>query len=143
MISGLNHITFSVSDLENSFHFYKDILGFRPLVRHSKGAYFLAGDLWFCLDLDSTTRNGPLPEYTHVAFSIDQKAFEEISTSIRSSQVKIWKENKSEGQSIYFLDPDGHKLEVHVGDWKSRLQALKTKPWNDSVEIFELPGAKG
>ncbi|WP_159065009.1 hypothetical protein [Thaumasiovibrio subtropicus] len=29
--------------------------------------------------------------------------------------------NRSEGQSLYLLDPDGHKLELHVGDLNSRL----------------------
>lgn len=66
MISGINHITIAVKNLEESFSFYKNVLGFQPLMRHSKGAYFLAGDLWFCLDLDSTTRKEPLPEYTHL-----------------------------------------------------------------------------
>lgn len=34
------------------------------------------------------------------------------------------------GTWYYFLDPDGHKLEVHVGDWKTRIDELKKKPWN-------------
>lgn len=25
----------------------------------------------------------------------------------------------------HFLDPDGHKLEIHVGDWESRIKAKK------------------
>lgn len=32
---------------------------------------------------------------------------------------EVWKENKSEGQSLYILDPDGHKLEIF------RLSSLK------------------
>lgn len=34
---------------------------------------------------------------------------------------------KSEGQSFYFLDPDGHKLELHVGDLASRLVQCREK----------------
>lgn len=138
MIAGLNHITIAVKDLETSFQFYKEALGFKPLMKHTKGAYFLAGDLWFCLDLDSTTRESPLPEYTHFAFSISKDNFEKLRTQIKKSGAKIWKENISEGDSIYFLDPDGHKLEVHVGDWKTRIESIKRKPWDSSVEFFEV-----
>jgi catechol 2,3-dioxygenase-like lactoylglutathione lyase family enzyme len=127
----------SVSDLERSFNFYKDLLGMRPLMRHSKGAYFLAGDLWFCLDLDPSTRRGPLPEYTHVALSVDQREFTQFSEKLMQARVKIWKENVSEGDSLYFLDPDGHKLEIHVGDWKSRLESVKDNPWDESVVFFD------
>jgi catechol 2,3-dioxygenase-like lactoylglutathione lyase family enzyme/GNAT superfamily N-acetyltransferase len=138
MITGLNHITFAVKDLEKSFYFYKDILGFQPLMKHSKGAYFLAGDCWFCLDLDPNTRLGVLPEYTHFAFSISEIDFEKMSLQIKNSHAPVWKENISEGDSLYFLDPDGHKLEMHVGDWKSRIEAVKKKPWSESIEFFSI-----
>ena len=137
MISGINHLTIAVKDLERSFTFYRDVLGFTPLMRHSKGAYFLAGESWFCLDLDSQTRTAALPEYTHFAFSISQPNFVILADRIRSSGAKIWRDNKSEGDSLYFLDPDHHKLEIHVGDWKSRIKSAKEKPWNDSVHFFE------
>lgn len=42
----------------------------------------------------------------------------------------VWKDNKSEGQSFYFLDPDGHKLELHVGDLASRLAQCREKPYS-------------
>lgn len=139
MISGINHITIAVRNLEESFSFYKDILGFQPLMRHSKGAYFLAGNFWVCLDLDPTTRKEPLPEYTHFAFSIDEKDFNSMNERLLKADVKKWKENVSEGDSLYFLDPNGHKLEIHVGDWKSRIESIKKNPWNDSIELFDLP----
>lgn len=106
-------------------------------MKHSRGAYFIAGELWLCLDLDPATRAGPLPEYTHVAFSVDRQDFVQFSEKLIKAGVKIWKKNVSEGDSLYFLDPDGHKLEIHVGDWKSRLESVKAKPWNESVVFFE------
>ncbi|OYQ98817.1 hypothetical protein B9P90_05980 [Citrobacter freundii] len=42
----------------------------------------------------------------------------------------VWKDNKSEGQSFYFFDPDGHKLELHVGDLSSRLAQCREKPYS-------------
>ncbi len=75
MIAGLNHITIAVKNLEKLFQFYKEVLGFKPLMKHSKGAYF--------------------------------------------------------------LDPDGHKLEIHVGDWKTRIESFKKKSWNSSIELFD------
>ncbi|MBT7610713.1 MAG: glutathione transferase [Bacteriovoracaceae bacterium] len=124
-IRGINHITFSVSNIETSFNFYKDVLGFVPKLKWSKGAYFLSGDLWVCLSLDDKTRNKELVEYTHTAFDISKDSFKEVSNRIINSKVKIYKENKSEGNSIYFLDPDGHKLEIHFGTLESRLCEYK------------------
>lgn len=136
MITGINHLTIAVKDLERSFRFYQDVLGFTPLMRHHRGAYFLAGETWFCLDLDPTTRQGALPEYTHFAFGVSQTDFHNVAKKIRSSGVDIWKDNKSEGDSLYFLDPDGHKLELHVGDWRSRIRSAKANAWNTSLQFF-------
>jgi hypothetical protein len=49
--------------------------------------------------------------------------------------VMEFQENRTEGASLYFLDPDGHKLEVHVGDLESRLRAARANPW-DGLELL-------
>ena len=132
MIDGLNHLTLSVRDLERSFVFYREVLGFRPLARWSRGAYLLAGGCtWICLTVDDRTRNGPLEEATHVAFAVSSKLFAKICARIQKSGAREWKKNTSEGASMYFLDPDGHKLELHVGDWRSRLAACREQPYED------------
>lgn len=123
MITGLNHITLACIDIEKSFSFYNDLLGFKPLVKWAKGAYFLIGDLWFCLNLDEERKATAC--YTHYAFSVSEADFNEMSAKIKALGLEIFKENKSEGKSLYFLDPDGHKLEIHVGDYKSRIEAKK------------------
>lgn len=130
MILGLNHITIAVRDLERSLKFYTETLGFAAHVKWDSGAYLSVGELWFCLSLDEPC---PKPDYTHIAFNIESKDFEAFTGRVISSGVEIWKNNKSEGQSIYLLDPDGHKLEIHSGSLQSRLESLKTKPYNGLV----------
>lgn len=127
-ITGINHITLAVVDLEESFSFYKDLLGFRPLCKWPGGAYFLVGDLWFCLNKDETRKTEPCVDYTHLAFSISQDDFQGMVARLTAAGVVSFKDNKSEGDSFYFLDPNGHKLELHVGDWKSRLAAKRNDP---------------
>lgn len=134
MIKGLNHITLAVRHLSISFDFYKDILGFQPLCRWPKGAYFLAGDLWFCLFEDSEASPGG--GYTHIAFSVSIEEFPSMVDRLKKTDVLIWKKNLSEGDSLYFLDPDGYQLELHVGDWLSRLAHKKEHPWA-GTEFFQ------
>ncbi len=127
-VSGLNHITLSVSDLNKSFSFYRDILKFTPKFINKKTAYFSVNGLWLALEEDQEVRNGPLPEYTHIAFDVLDSKFSAIADRIIKSGAEIFKENKSEGKSIYFLDPDGHKLELHCGTLEGRLMEYKSNP---------------
>lgn len=121
MIQGLNHITLSCSDLRQSIDFYQDFLGMKLEHQWDKGAYFSAGELWFCL-IEKPHYQAPQQGYTHIAFSIQQKDFTHWKDKLKKAEVQEWQENKSEGDSIYFLDPDGHQLELHVGNLQSRLQ---------------------
>lgn len=135
MIIGMNHITLAIKDIDKSFAFYRNILGLKPLVKWDKGAYFLAGDFWFCLNVDDSQLSNP--GYTHYAFTVTKEQFDKMSDVIINSGIEIFKENTSPGESLYFLDPDGHKLEIHVGNWKSRIDAKKTNigAWQN-VEWF-------
>ena len=137
MIGGVNHITLAVRDLDRSFRFYVETLGTKPLARWSRGAYLLAGDLRLCLTLDGRMRSSPPPEYSHIAFSVPAARFDDAAARIRASGVTIWQDNRSEGASLYFLDPDGHKLEIHAGDWRTRLAAMKRDPWEANIEYFD------
>jgi len=134
MITNINHITLAVLDVERSFEFYRDVMGFKPICKWPSGAYFLVGELWFCLSQDNN-RVGASADYTHVAFSVTQHDFESAVRRIIDAGMTTFKENISEGDSFYFLDPDGHKLEIHVGDWKSRIAAKKSNPW-PGTEFF-------
>lgn len=56
MITGVNHITLSVIDLDKSFKFYTEVLSCKSVAKCKRGAYLLAGNLWLCLSLDEQTR---------------------------------------------------------------------------------------
>lgn len=135
MITGMNHVTLAVQEIGRSFDFYRNILGLKPLCRWDKGAYFLVGDFWFCLNVDEMRK--PNPCYTHYAFTVSQTDFIEMSRRIADAGATIFKDNTSPGDSLYFLDPDGHKLELHVGNWQSRITAKKFNPgaWRN-IEWF-------
>ena len=129
MICGINHITLAVVALPPALAFYRDVLGFTVAAEWPEGAYLEAGRLWLCLSVDSAARHGrPHPDYTHIAFDVAETHFTALAQRI-AAVAPLWRENKSEGASLYFLDPDGHKLELHVGNLSSRLQHYRdTRP---------------
>ena len=134
-VSGLNHVTLAVSDLDRSLAFYRDLLGFTLRASWAGGAYLEAGSLWLCLSLDEAVRSAHRPDYSHVAFSVAEKDHAALSARL-SAECPIWRDNRSEGASTYFLDPDGHKLELHVGTLETRLAHYRSSP-DLGIAVFE------
>lgn len=133
---GLNHLTLATANLPRSVEFYVGLLGFKLAARWEAGAYLTLGDLWLCLSRDEERASQERPDYTHYAFSVGQDDFEGVATFLRSRDVIEWKINASEGDSFYFLDPDGHRLELHVGSLASRLEQCRRKPYA-GMEFFD------
>ncbi|QXH54386.1 fosfomycin resistance glutathione transferase [Pseudomonas maumuensis] len=136
MLNGFNHLTLAVSRLAESIEFYHQVLGFKLDARWARGAYLSLGDLWLCLSVDQVAAGDLQRNYTHYAFSIRQADFAEFAQRLREHGVGLWKQDSSEGDSLYFLDPDGHQLEAHVGDLHSRLAACRVKPYA-GMEFFD------
>jgi catechol 2,3-dioxygenase-like lactoylglutathione lyase family enzyme len=136
MLSGLNHLTLAVADLDRSVAFYAELLGFSPAATWNTGAYLRLGELWLCLSLEGKRGTGAAPGYTHYAFDIAQDAFPAFRLRLREAGIAEWRQNRSEGDSFYFLDPDGHQLEAHVGNLASRLAACRAAPY-PGMRFFE------
>ena len=126
MLTGLNHLTLAVSDLPRSLAFYRDVLNLRVEATWDAGAYLSLPGLW----LDAQRGGEPSVDYTHYAFSLAEANFALFVQTLKAANVREWRDNRSEGASFYFLDPDGHKLEAHVGDLASRLAACRLKPYS-------------
>ncbi|RVT85620.1 glutathione transferase [Rhodobacteraceae bacterium CCMM004] len=119
-VTGINHVTLCVADLERSVAFYEHGLGAALRHRWDRGAYLEVGTLWLCLEL--ADRVSPRDDDSHIAFGCRDAEFDAAAARL-TALAPEWKENRSEGRSVYVLDPDGHKLELHMGDLASRLAA--------------------
>lgn len=132
MITGINHLTLAVRDIGRSLDFYANLLDCDIEARWDRGAYMSLGSLWLCLVLDEAK---PADDYTHIAFSVTADSFAGSVARLKTAGVSVWKTNTSEGDSFYFLDPDGHKLELHDGDLSSRLAAVSAAPYKGWVRF--------
>ncbi|MFN3580738.1 MAG: fosfomycin resistance glutathione transferase FosK, partial [Pseudomonas sp.] len=87
-------------------------------------------DTWLCLSLGEPM---PARDYTHVAFSVGQEELSGLRVRLKQAGVTEWKQNVSEGDSLYLLDPNGHRLELHCGTLAARLIELQESPYKGLV----------
>nr|WP_255688744.1 metallothiol transferase FosB [Pontibacillus sp. HN14] len=133
-IQGINHITFSVSDLPMSIKFYEQVLGATLLVEGEKTAYFDLNGLWIALNMEKEIPRREIEEsYTHIAFTVAEESFQDVVAHLKSLDVRMLKGRKRDEldkKSIYFTDPDGHKFEFHTGTLEDRLSYYRQEKEN-------------
>lgn len=125
-INGINHLCFSVSDLERSIAFYQNVLDAELLVVGRKLAYFDLNGLWIALNEETDiSREHTNDSYTHIALSIEEADYEQWLAKLKRLGVSVLPGRNREiedRKSIYFIDPDGHKLELHTGTLQARME---------------------
>jgi catechol 2,3-dioxygenase len=119
----LGHIQLRVADLEGSKAFYRDILGFRVSEQDPKhGDLFMTlGEDFHTLDMaqhespESAKSSGRPLGVAHIAFQVaSYEALAEAYRTLLEHGVRIQRAMDHVNQrSIYFLDPDGNRLEIY------------------------------
>ncbi|WP_246202569.1 FosM family fosfomycin resistance protein [Virgibacillus doumboii] len=135
----LNHLLFSVSDLEKSIQFYRDVFDAKLLVKGRSTAYFDLDGIWLALNVEKNIPRNEIHEsYTHTAFSIKEEEFDPMYARLVRLGVNILPgrpRDERDKKSIYFTDPDGHKFEFHTGNLQDRLEYYEQQKTH--MEFFD------
>jgi len=117
-----------VSDLQQTAHFYHNLLGL-PIIGQveDRHIFFRAGtSVLLCFIADKTKVDKNLPPHDgyghlHLAFEVSPEEYAAWKEKIQALNIAIEKEQEWKNQlhSFYFRDPDGHLLEiVPQGIWE-------------------------
>ncbi|MFD1428373.1 VOC family protein [Kroppenstedtia sanguinis] len=125
-VTGFNHVTIRVSDLQRSRKFYQGILGMELVHQGRRDVYLEGGTAWICLMEREGERMDASagPGVDHVAFTIVDEDFDEAVERLRDHQVRIIRGpmERGGGRVLNFLDPDGTQLELYTGSLAGRMK---------------------
>jgi catechol 2,3-dioxygenase-like lactoylglutathione lyase family enzyme len=120
-VTGINHVSISARDLEESTRFYVEVFGMEPIptpIFATRVQWLRCGNLQLHLFLDES---GDAPLRHHIGLTIDD--FEAAYDAVASWTSSEWGNDLVElpsGQiQLYFRDPAGNLIELNWNDASS------------------------
>jgi catechol 2,3-dioxygenase-like lactoylglutathione lyase family enzyme len=113
VIESISYLGLTVSNLENSIKFYRDLFDFEVIENNSNQALIKEGEIIISLNevekfkIQENLKN-------RVSFIVDEDDFEDAVDELNEKKIPIVSgpENIRKGQSVVFLDPDGNHIEL-------------------------------
>ncbi len=126
-LNGIDHFALNVKNMDRAEHFYSDLLGFEVVTRTATRAGLKhieldAGNVFIALfespelDIENAQKTMTDDGYLHFAFAADKNQDPEIIQFLKDNGVRFDGKTRNHpgGDSVYFYDPDGHVIEIHV-----------------------------
>ena len=123
-VEGIDHVAITVSNVSRSVAWYQDVLG---LERRHEGVW---GDFPAVVGAGATSlalfpaqasghalpSNSAPVSVRHIAFRVDREMFERARHDLKVRDIATTFEDHTAAHSLYFADPDGHRLEITTYD---------------------------
>jgi catechol 2,3-dioxygenase-like lactoylglutathione lyase family enzyme len=120
MITGMAHACFTVSDLEQSIHFYQDLLGLKPAFDflrengHRFGLYLhLGGRNFIELFEGQLGERAEGQPFRHICLEVDDIQSTVATLRERGLEVSDPKLGGDQSWQAWIADPDGNRIELH------------------------------
>ena len=116
MISGLDHVNIETCELEQTIHFYEDVLGFQNGERPPfdfPGAWLYAGGYPVIHVVEVESKPGPTGAIDHVAWIAE--GYDAMKERLEQKEVtfKLMDLPSSPVRQIFIHDPNGVRLELN------------------------------
>lgn len=117
---GIDHVALAVRDVRSSARWYAEVLGFQRLHEEAWGDFpAVVGNGTTAVALFPVEGEPPKPRpgrdviaMRHLAFRVDRANFTAAKAALSGRGIEFTEQHHGISESIYFLDPDGHELEI-------------------------------
>jgi catechol 2,3-dioxygenase-like lactoylglutathione lyase family enzyme len=119
-IDALDHVALSARDVARSAQWYAEVLGFKRLHEDKWNGipvFVGNGDAAIALfpaaeEVGSASADRAAVRMLHFAFRTDRKNFLRAQDELKKHAIRFDFQDHDISHSIYFHDPDGHKIEI-------------------------------